>query len=89
MTKILLRRGTLAQWQAANPILAQGEPAIVLDTAPPILKIGDGETHFLALPPFTVPVNLNVLAPLVFNVTTQTLSLASDLGDVIIDGSNF
>lgn len=43
-----LRRGTAAQWTAANPILAQGEPGYATDTTD--LRIGDGTTAWNSLP---------------------------------------
>lgn len=39
---IQLRRDTVANWAAANPVLAQGEIGIVIDLAPLKLKIGNG-----------------------------------------------
>jgi len=39
-TKIQLRRDTSANWQGTNPILAQGEPGVELDTKK--MKVGDG-----------------------------------------------
>lgn len=45
--KFQLRRGTAAQWNAANPILAQGEPGVNLTTGE--LKIGDGVTRWNVL----------------------------------------
>jgi len=42
------RRGTYAQWAAANPILAPGELGIETDTWR--FKLGDGVTPFLTLP---------------------------------------
>lgn len=41
-TTFQLRRGTAANWNKNNPILADGEPGYVLDEN--ILKIGDGIT---------------------------------------------
>ena len=41
-TKITLKKGTAAEWTAANPVLAVGEPAFETDTG--IMKIGDGVT---------------------------------------------
>jgi len=40
--RIQLRRGTAAQWAAANPVLAQGEPGIETDTGKQ--KFGNGVT---------------------------------------------
>lgn len=45
--RIRLRRGTAAQWAAANPVLQAGEPAIATDTGQ--LFVGDGVTVFSAL----------------------------------------
>jgi len=46
--QIQLRRGTAAQWTAANPILVAGEPGLETDTQK--LKIGDGTTAWASLP---------------------------------------
>ena len=48
MTTILPRRGTAAQWTAANPILAAGETGLETDTNQS--KRGDGVTAWTALP---------------------------------------
>ena len=45
---IKLRRGTAAEWQAANELLKLGEPGFEKDTYK--LKIGDGETLWNDLP---------------------------------------
>lgn len=47
-TRIQLRRGTSAQWTAANPILASGEIGIELDTFQ--WKVGDGTTAWADRP---------------------------------------
>jgi len=47
LNRTILRRDTLANWSSTNPILALGEPGVVLEeiTLKPIsLKIGDGST---------------------------------------------
>lgn len=46
-TRIRLRRGTAAQWSAADPVLASGEPGFIVDSN--TLKIGDGTTAFASL----------------------------------------
>lgn len=48
LTTIKLRRGTAAQWAAANPVLAVGEPGLETDTN--VLKHGDGVTAWASLP---------------------------------------
>lgn len=45
---ILLRRGTAAEWVAANPILGVGEPGYETDTKK--LKIGNGTDNWNTLP---------------------------------------
>lgn len=47
-TKIQLRRGTAAEWAAANPILAGGEVGVELDTYK--YKIGNGSDSWNSLP---------------------------------------
>lgn len=50
MARIKLRRDTLANWDAANPVLDLGEPGYVTDTEQ--LKIGNGVDNWDALPYF-------------------------------------
>lgn len=45
------RRGTAAAWNAANPVLASGEPGYETDTGK--LKVGDGATAWTTLPYFS------------------------------------
>lgn len=45
---IKLRRGTAAQWSAANPVLFNGELVVETDTR--YFKIGDGVTAYNSLP---------------------------------------
>jgi hypothetical protein len=52
--KLQFRRGTSAEWAAANPVLAAGEPGVDLDTGD--LKIGDGTTAWSSMPvPYAPP----------------------------------
>ena len=48
--KIQLRRGTAAEWAAANPILDEGELGFEIDTG--INKVGDGLTAYENLPAY-------------------------------------
>lgn len=48
--QIMLRRGTTAEWIAANPILADGEPGY--DSDAHTLRFGNGTDHYLSLPIF-------------------------------------
>lgn len=49
-TQILLRRDTAANWAAANPILARGEPGYATDTRQ--LRIGNGTSRWADLPAY-------------------------------------
>lgn len=46
-TRMLQRRGTAAEWAAANPVLGDGEVGFETDTK--VLKLGDGVTAWNAL----------------------------------------
>lgn len=46
--QIQVRRGTAAQWNTANTVLADGEPGFERDTGK--VKYGDGVTPWAALP---------------------------------------
>lgn len=48
--RIQVRRGTAAEWTAANPVLAEGELAFETDTG--VTKIGDGATEYDDLPAY-------------------------------------
>lgn len=48
IVKFRLRRDTAANWTAANPVLALGEPGVETDTR--FIKYGDGVTAWNALP---------------------------------------
>jgi len=48
VTRIAVRRDTTANWAAANPVLAPGEPAVDTDTG--VVRFGDGVRAYLDLP---------------------------------------
>ena len=54
-TKIKIRRDTSAHFASANPVLADGEVAIIKDLNPIRLKVGDGVTSYNSLPYITLP----------------------------------
>ena len=54
--RIQIRRDTAANWAAANPVLADGEPAFEHDTR--LFKLGDGSTAYNALAYETPPLSL-------------------------------
>jgi beta-glucanase (GH16 family) len=51
LQRIQWRRGTAAEWTAANPVLADGEPGWERDTQK--IKVGNGTSTWSALPYFT------------------------------------
>ena len=94
-TRLQIRRGTAAQWAAANPILAQGEPGEETDTA--ILKVGDGVTAWTALLATANPAQITALVNRVTQVEVGVTALqqaqprtvvntvAGRSGDVLLD----
>jgi hypothetical protein len=46
--RLQFRRGTLAEWTSANPILKNGE--LVFETDTYQAKVGDGVTAYISLP---------------------------------------
>lgn len=48
LVRIQIRRDTAANWTAANPVLAAGEPAVETDTGK--MKVGDGIRNWATLP---------------------------------------
>lgn len=55
--QIQLRRDTAANWSANNPVLAQGEPALEIDTNR--IKFGDGTTPYNSLAYFDTDKTFN------------------------------
>ena len=63
-TRIQVRRGTTAQWTAANPVLAAGEwGASVDDDEITSLRMGNGVDHWTDLPVRTVTVHWSTVPP--------------------------
>lgn len=59
--RIRFRRGTAAEWTAANPVLLEAEPGYETDTDK--VKYGDGSTAWNSLAYFTVAAAGNVAFP--------------------------
>ena len=76
--RILLRRGTAAEWTAANPVLLDGEPGWETDTGK--LKIGDGETAWTALPEYSLDQEIAAIEAKA-NAAAAKASNLSDLTD--------
>jgi hypothetical protein len=84
MIKIQLRRDSAANWTTANPILAQGEIGLELDTQK--FKMGDGTTAWTTLGYYTAGASgvssVTGTSPVVSSGgTTPAISLASGYGD--------
>src|SRR6266705_7039648 len=71
-TIIELRRDSAARWAAINPLLAEGEPALELDTRK--VKVGDGASLYNALPYWVDP-----SAPAPAAQVEVTITAAEDL----------
>jgi hypothetical protein len=65
--RMLQRRGTAAQWAAANPVLGDGEIGIEKDTG--VIKFGDGTTAWADL-------------AIVFEATPAVMSVFGRTGDI-------
>jgi hypothetical protein len=70
--RIRLRRGTSAQWAAANPVLQSGEPGLITDTGQ--IVFGDGTTAYSSLSPAIT------VAPDATTTSKGIIKLAGDLG---------
>jgi hypothetical protein len=79
------RRGTQAQWEASNPILAIGEFGFAYDQN--IVKVGDGETRWSYLPP--VNGDPTVLVDYLQGEINEKLDLTGGTmtGKIILDGN--
>jgi hypothetical protein len=87
-TIIQKRRGTAAQWAAANSILAEAEEGFEKDTGR--IKIGDGVTRWNDLPYWNSDTAVSLptfVYPLVFDNISNEVSI--DQPGLVIDGQNF
>jgi len=75
-TRMIQRRGTSAEWTAANPILAAGEIGFETDTTK--FKFGDGTTAWAAIPYFASADQLIDGAPELLDTLNE---LAAAIGD--------
>jgi len=83
---IKTRRGTAAEWSAANPTLAAGEPGYETDTG--ILKIGDGVTAYNTLPA-RVPTSQKTTRSATIVIAASNSSAKSKAqADYVCDGIN-
>jgi hypothetical protein len=86
-SKIQIRRDTAANWTAANPILATGEPGLEIDTGS--IKYGDGSTRWNSLPYSSSP--LSALTVDIVPAEDDTVSLGTDTNrfeDIYLSGNS-
>ena len=77
---IRIRRDTLANWTAVNPVLAIGE--ISYDTTSEALRVGDGSTVWLSLPEITSATTAPIDATYITQVANGTLTNEFALGSL-------
>jgi hypothetical protein len=86
-TRMQQRRGTAAQWTAANPILASGEIGFETDTNK--FKMGNGTSTWSALVYFANAVELVAAIDSVVGMAPETLNTLSEISDALGDDPNF
>lgn len=83
-TQIQIRRGTLAQWQAANPILANGEITFVTDENK--VKVGNGSSTWSSLPYLEAAIDPNSVV-LGQDTTGNYVEIVSSGNGISVTGS--
>ena len=83
-TRMQQRRGTAAQWTAANPVLAAGEIGFETDTSK--FKMGNGSSNWAALTYFA---NTTALEALLNDGAPATLNTLNEIAAAINDDPNF
>lgn len=88
-SKILLRRGTAAQWSSANPILGNGELGIETDTLK--IKIGNGTSTWSQLTSYAnvTPSQLTSEINNLINAAPATLDTLNELAAAINNDASF
>jgi hypothetical protein len=74
IAQILIRRGTTAEWTAANPV-TPGEGELCINTTLKTIKIGDGSTAYASLANFNIGLTQAEVDQLA-NIGTSTVSAA-------------
>ena len=86
-TRMQQRRGTAAQWTAADPILNAGEIGWESDTNK--FKIGDGTNHWDDIGYFVNGAALSTAISDLVNLAPSTLNTLGEIADAIGDNPNF
>jgi len=88
-SKILLRRGTAAEWSSANPILGTGELGIETDTLK--IKIGNGSSTWSQLSSYAnvTPAQLTSQINSLISAAPATLDTLNELAAAINNDASF
>jgi len=88
-SKILLRRGTAAEWSSANPILGNGELGIETDTLK--IKIGNGSNTWSQLSSYAnvTPAQLTSQINSLISAAPSTLDTLNELAAAINNDASF
>jgi len=78
LVRIQIRRDTAANWTAANPVLAAGEPAVETDTGK--MKIGDGIRNWSTLP-YESEASLSAATPAVVGTAASGAAVLASRAD--------
>ena len=81
------RRGTAAQWTAANPVLAAGEIGFETDTNK--FKMGNGSSAWSALQYFANAAELQTAITSLIDAAPETLNTLNELAGAINDDPQF
>jgi len=86
-TRMQQRRGSAAQWTAANPVLAAGEIGFETDTNK--FKMGNGTSTWSQLVYFANATELTAAINSVIGMAPETLNTLSEISDSLGDDPNF
>ena len=86
-TRMQQRRGTAAQWTAANPTLAAGEIGFETDTSK--FKMGNGSSAWTALTYFANATELNTAIANLIDAAPSTLNTLNELAAALGDDPAF
>jgi hypothetical protein len=86
-TRMQQRRGTAAQWTAANPILAAGEIGFETDTSK--FKMGNGSSNWEALTYFANATELAAAIDAVVGIAPETLDTLAEIAEALGDNPDF
>lgn len=80
LTQMLQRRGTASEWSTANPVLKDGEIAIIEGTR--TFKVGDGITVWNSLPTWHADIDAAYVASQISALINSAPSILDTLGEL-------